>query len=388
MKQKYPHLSKAQNQNKEEVEANLKENLRFRDRTHQKTKRQKIHMPMTVPTTIIIMIITLPKVRQEAADYSMVRAVADNFEVSIREVEARDLSITNSNFRITDSRKVPIKVTVTNIVIPINRTSRVIKQTNTEVEAMAMTHTKQGDVAMVGSNYHTNNNYQYQYYGHDQQTEQYGPPCSLCRGFNHSIKHCYKGEHNINNIMEKMTINPHQQQQNNFINNGEHDNPHEPPQNELGGCNNIQNTLYLHLTHPSQNPDLFDKLHYIYQHFQDSEKMYYLDPEADIPVPDDNMLYPYTNNDIEYSLFEQKDDSMDHHPMPCTHSYDHITQQIHDLSDSTQQHSLHSMEENASLFTNNSKFQKSWTLRLCHMQCISPATQILLQRSIMSPIRQ
>ena len=28
--------------------------------------------------------------------------------------------------------------------------------------------------------------YQYQYYTHDQQSEQYGPPCSLCGGFNHS----------------------------------------------------------------------------------------------------------------------------------------------------------------------------------------------------------
>ena len=58
--------------------------------------------------------------------------------------------------------------------------------------------------------------YQYQYYTHDQQSEQYGPPCSLCGGFNHSPKHCYKGEHDINNIMEKMSINPHQSQQNNL----------------------------------------------------------------------------------------------------------------------------------------------------------------------------
>ena len=64
------------------------------------------------------------------------------------------------------------------------------------------------------ANYQSNNGtYQYQYYTHDQQTEQYGPPCSLCGGFNHSPKHCYKGEHDINNIMEKMSINPHQQQQ-------------------------------------------------------------------------------------------------------------------------------------------------------------------------------
>ena len=58
--------------------------------------------------------------------------------------------------------------------------------------------------------------YQYQYYTHDQQSEQYGPPCSLCGGFNHSPKHCYKGEHDISNIMEKMSINPHQSQQSNL----------------------------------------------------------------------------------------------------------------------------------------------------------------------------
>ena len=67
------------------------------------------------------------------------------------------------------------------------------------------------------ANYQSNNGtYQYQYYTHNQQTEQYGPPCSLCGSFNHSPKHCYKGEHDINNIMEKMSINPHHQQQGNL----------------------------------------------------------------------------------------------------------------------------------------------------------------------------
>ena len=41
-------------------------------------------------------------------------------------------------------------------------------------------------------------------------------PVRLCGGFNHSPKHCYKGEHDINNIMEKMSINPHHQQQGNL----------------------------------------------------------------------------------------------------------------------------------------------------------------------------
>ena len=61
-------------------------------------------------------------------------------------------------------------------------------------------------------NCRSNANHQHQYYMHEQQTEQYGPPCSLCGGYNHSPKHCYKGEHDINN-MEKMSINPHKQHQ-------------------------------------------------------------------------------------------------------------------------------------------------------------------------------
>ena len=54
--------------------------------------------------------------------------------------------------------------------------------------------------------YRGNTNYQYhQYYGHDDeyQTDQYGPPCTLCGGYNNSPKHCFKGEHDINDIMEK-----------------------------------------------------------------------------------------------------------------------------------------------------------------------------------------
>ena len=64
-------------------------------------------------------------------------------------------------------------------------------------------------------NYRGNTNYQHhQYCVHDDEyrTDQYGPPCALCGGCNHSPKHCFKGEHNINDIMEKMNINGHQSQ--------------------------------------------------------------------------------------------------------------------------------------------------------------------------------
>ena len=58
-----------------------------------------------------------------------------------------------------------------------------------------------------------------------------------------------------------------------------------------------------------KDSDGFDKLHYIYQHFQDSEKMHQLDPESEIIMLVDDSLYPYINNDIEYGLFEDMVDS-------------------------------------------------------------------------------
>ena len=118
-------------------------------------------------------------------------------------------------------------------------------------------------------------------------------------------------------------------------------------------------------------------MHYIYQHFQDSEKIHQIEPESELIATDDDSLYPYVNNDIEYRLFEDivdsyyldsqiKDDfqcdhdcysqhrdlTNDHHSNTCTH-YHHITQSVQYLSDSTQQNNLHSIEENASSFADD-----------------------------------
>ena len=106
--------------------------------------------------------------------------------------------------------------------------------------------------------------------------------------------------------------------------------------------------------------------------------MYQLDPKTETPVPDDDTLYPYINNGMVYGLFEDivdsyyldsqiKDDfqcdhdcyahqwesMVDNHSISCTHAYNHIVQHIQNLSDSTQQHTVHSVEENASLFTDD-----------------------------------
>ena len=123
--------------------------------------------------------------------------------------------------------------------------------------------------------------------------------------------------------------------------------------------------------------DSFQKLEYIYQHFQDNEKIYESDPDT-ARYETDNTLYPHINNDIEYGLFEDvinsyfldsqiKDDfkcdqecytgiqetQQDQPLTSCTHAYHHVTQHINNLDDQTQQNTLYTMEEDASLFTSD-----------------------------------
>ena len=106
--------------------------------------------------------------------------------------------------------------------------------------------------------------------------------------------------------------------------------------------------------------------------------MHQIEPESQLISIDDGSLYPYVNNDIEYGLFEDivdsyyldsqiKDDfqcdhdyysqhrdlMVDSYSTTCTHDYHHITQSVQDLSDTTQQNDLHTMEENASSFADD-----------------------------------
>ena len=101
----------------------------------------------------------------------------------------------------------------------------------------------------------------------------------------------------------------------------------------------------------------------------------YLNPNL-VSSKTDNNLYPHINNDIEYGLFEDvidsyyldsqiKDDftcdqscytrtqhkQQDQTLTPCTHAYDHITKNIDNLEDPTQQHTVYTNEVDASLFT-------------------------------------
>ena len=163
-----------------------------------------------------------------------------------------------------------------------------------------------------------------------------------------------------------------------YIHKGEHDDPHGLPQQQcLEGFCGIEYTLYSHTAISSPEIDSFKKLEYIYQHFQDSEKIYELETDAIMQEPN-NTSYPHINNDINYGLFEDvinsyyldsqiKDDfncnqecytdiqqtQQEQQLTPFTHAYNHITQHINNLDDSTQQNTLYTMAEDASLLTSN-----------------------------------
>ena len=106
----------------------------------------------------------------------------------------------------------------------------------------------------------------------------------------------------------------------------------------------------------------------MYQHFQDHKKVYEFDPHI-TTEPIHDTLYPQMNNYIEYRLFgnvinsyyldsQIRDDSQStktcythdttastvYTNPPCTHTYDHISQQLESLADSAQQHTLYTNE--------------------------------------------
>ena len=161
-----------------------------------------------------------------------------------------------------------------------------------------------------------------------------------------------------------------------YIPKGEHDDPHElSQQQDLEGSTQIDHTLYSHADTIMPTPNSSQKLEYIYQHFQENEKVYESDPK--LATEDvDSTLYPYINNDIEYGLFEDvinsyyldsqiKDnfacdqnchtntqhEQHDQTLTPCTHTYDHITQHVNNLDDPIQQYTVYTNEVDASLFT-------------------------------------
>ena len=143
---KYLDHLKAQNQNKPDIEENLKENLNNKDRTHQKPKRQTklIHMKTLTIT------ITMPQVRVKATDFIMVKAETGNFEGSHNEIETKDLSIVNVSFKIIAIREAHHNRIVRNRATAVNLISRRIMVICIEAEAVAVDLSNSEEAVVVG----------------------------------------------------------------------------------------------------------------------------------------------------------------------------------------------------------------------------------------------
>ena len=136
--------------------------------------------------------------------------------------------------------------------------------------------------------------------------------------------------------------------------------PMNSPSNNIQRVPQKKSILYIHTLLIVHQKLIHSKSLNIYQHFQDSKKIYESDPDTVMQVPN-NTLYPHTNNDIRYGSSEDvinsyylgsqiKDDfncnkecytdtqhtQQDQQLTPCTFACDHITQHINNLADSSQ----------------------------------------------------
>ena len=166
---------------------------------------------------ILIIIITIPQVRVDVTDLITVKAVIDNLEGSYNKTEAKDLNMVNVSFKVIAIREAHLNKTILNTAIITNPISREIKQIAIEAEARAMDLSNSEDAAMEGPVIRIAMeciSISMPHMTHNQNNM--ALPAVYAADLIIPPKHCYKGEHDINNIMEKMSINPHQSQQNNL----------------------------------------------------------------------------------------------------------------------------------------------------------------------------
>ena len=88
-------------------------------------------------------------------------------------------------------------------------------------------------------------------------------PFTLCGGYNHSPKQCFKGEHNINDIMEKMILTAINHSLAVYIPKGEHDDPMNSPNNKIRGFNKNRSHIISYVDIITPTPNSAQKLKYI-----------------------------------------------------------------------------------------------------------------------------
>ena len=205
MKRRYRNLSKGlipSNQSLEaEAEAKLS-SLNKNQKIH-RHKHKRINTIMRILTIITIMRII--GASPEVADPIEDKIQDTPLEVKIFVVEVKEIRIhTKANIKMMVIKAIITRVIEDFIIIHIETSLKVIVTVNQEAEAVAMA----GSIieAMLITNIISI------MFMMMSTRHQYGSPCTLCSGYNHSPKHCFKGEHDINDIMEKMNINGHQSQ--------------------------------------------------------------------------------------------------------------------------------------------------------------------------------
>ena len=153
------------------------------------------------------------EVNPEAIDLIEAKILDDFSKVKIHVAEVNAVKIcTKANIRVTATKVIITKAIVVYITTHMEIINKVTIMANLEAEAMVMAEVITMDVVMVGLIIEAitiTNTISIMVM---MMTDQYGPPCALYGGYNHSPNHCFKGDHNINDIMEKMNIGGHQSQ--------------------------------------------------------------------------------------------------------------------------------------------------------------------------------
>ena len=159
----------------------------------------------------------ITEVNPEAVDPIEATLLDDFSEVKILTVEANITKIhIKVNTKVTIIKAITAKAVVVYTTTHVEAIIRVIFMANLEAEAMVMVEAINVDMAMTDLIIEvitTTNTMSIMVMMMTTSLTNMAHHCALCGGYNHSPKHYFKGEHDINDIMEKINISGHQSQQ-------------------------------------------------------------------------------------------------------------------------------------------------------------------------------
>ena len=171
-------------------------------------------------TLMMILIITITKriteVNPETIDHIEAKILVDFSEVKIRAVRVNAVKThTKANIRVIATKVIITKAIVVYIITHIEIFNKVITMANLEAEAMVMAEVITTDTVMVGpiiKAITTTNTISIMVMMISIRQINMAHHVHYAVAIITPPKHCFKGEHDINDIMEKMNISGHQSQ--------------------------------------------------------------------------------------------------------------------------------------------------------------------------------